>query len=416
MAEVFQNEAFPSGYWASGGIDDLGIYGGGSAGSGTVLLTGVLNRVGSTAIAVINGQTLTLRAYSDIPDGVLFTTPDYATFYAFLNVPFSAAQGYAISYTIAGQSELACFLVGTRLATPRGDVPVERLRPGACVRTVLRGTASVRWVGRRRIAPTGPRTWPVRIAAHAVAPGQPRRDLFLSPDHAVFLDGALIPAGDLVNGTTIARHPLARAEYWHIELTTHDLLLAEGLATESYLDTGNRAAFAGRGERGRVRSWRRDACADLLLDRVAQARARARLIARAGALGFRRTDDPGLVLATGPDAEHPLTGGGPWQATLPPGTRAIRLRSRSAVPAEILPAGSDPRRLGLCVTHLTLDGAAIPPGDPRRAAGWHPPEPGLQWTDGDALLLCDTADRPRRLEIGAAPLLRYWCARAAAAA
>ena len=60
------------------------------------------------------------------------------------------------------------------------------------------------------------------------------------------------------------------------------------------------------------------------------------------------------------------------------------------------------------MTQLLLDGAPIPPEDPRRAEGWHRPEPGLHWTAGEAVLRCAPAARPRILQITAAPLLRYW--------
>ena len=153
MAEVFDNTVFAPGDWASGGADELGAWAGGTAGTGTATLTGTLTRVGDDATAVIGGQTLTLRAYSDLSDGVLFTTPDFSTFYAFLTAPFAAGATYTLSYTVAGQSELACFLAGTRIATPRGDLPVERLRPGMPVMTAGQGPRAVRWVGRRRIAP-----------------------------------------------------------------------------------------------------------------------------------------------------------------------------------------------------------------------------------------------------------------------
>ncbi|MDA8254024.1 MAG: Hint domain-containing protein, partial [Rhodospirillales bacterium] len=218
-----------------------------------------------------------------------------------------------------------------------------------------------------------------------------------------------LPARDLVNGATIAPQPMPRADYWHVELAAHDLLLAEGLPAESYLDTGNRRAFDSSGTGGPRRLWRRDACAPLLLSRAAQTRLRARLIARALALGHRLTDDPGLVLLgdDGPLAAD--RAGDVWRATLPAGRRRLRLISRHAVPAEIYPDGTDPRRLGVAVARIALDGAAIPPADPRRAAGWHRPEPGLHWTDGDALLLYgDPADQPRRLELAIVPLLRYW--------
>jgi hypothetical protein len=93
---------------------------------------------------------------------------------------------------------------------------------------------------------------PVRILAGAFASERPRRDLLLSPDHAVFADGALIPAKLLVNGVTIV-HDTRRREvtYFHVECAAHEILLAEGLEVESYLDTGNRAMFDSAGPRVR---------------------------------------------------------------------------------------------------------------------------------------------------------------------
>lgn len=408
-AEVFDNTVFPAGDWASGGIDDLGVYIGGTAGTTAATLTGVLTKVGDLATAVIDGQAITLRAYSDLADGVLFTTPDFATFYAFTYAPFTPSQPYTLSYTVAGQSELACFVAGTRIATPRGEIAVERLRPGARVCARRQGVARVRWVGRRRINPAGPRAWPVRIAAHAFAPGRPRRALLLSPDHAVFAGGGLVPVRDLVNGATIAPVRRDAVEYWHIELAAHDLLLAEGLPAESYLDTGNRRGFDNPAAARRPRRWARHACARLLLARADQAKLRRRLLARAVSLGHRMTDDPGLALLVDGVARPFLRTGEVWRATLPPGARRLVLHSRTTVPAEMEPASDDPRRLGVAITRLTLDGARIPPADPRRAKGWHRPEPGLHWTSGAAVLLCgDAGPRPRVLEITLAPLLRYW--------
>ena len=61
----------------------------------------------------------------------------------------------------------------------------------------------------------------------------PRRDLLVSPQHALYLDEVLIPARCLINGSTIAQKPVSVIEYFHIELPRHDLLLAEGLPTQS---------------------------------------------------------------------------------------------------------------------------------------------------------------------------------------
>jgi hypothetical protein len=142
-----------------------------------------------------------------------------------------------------------CFATGTRLLTAAGEVAVEHLSVGDLVPTRLRGRlVPIRWIGRRAVDcrhhPRPSEVWPVRVRAQAFGPGQPVRDLLLSPDHAVQVDGVLIPIRYLVNGTTVRPQATYRIEYWHVELAEHDVLLAEGLPAESYLDTGNRGAFA----------------------------------------------------------------------------------------------------------------------------------------------------------------------------
>jgi len=146
---------------------------------------------------------------------------------------------------------VVCFVAGTRILTARGEVPVEALRPGELVAT-LSGEGSplkpVVFTGRRRIVlaghPNAADLSPVRIRAGALGENTPHRDLLVSPDHCLFLDGALVPARLLVNGATITiEQGLAEVTYYHVELPTHDVVLAEGAAAESWLDAGNRAWF-----------------------------------------------------------------------------------------------------------------------------------------------------------------------------
>jgi collagen type I/II/III/V/XI/XXIV/XXVII alpha len=73
----------------------------------------------------------------------------------------------------------------------------------------------------------------------------PARDLLVSPDHAIYVDDVLIPAKLLINGTTIRQEQRRRVVYHHVELAEHDVILAEGLPAETYLDTGDRAKFSG---------------------------------------------------------------------------------------------------------------------------------------------------------------------------
>jgi Hint domain len=75
----------------------------------------------------------------------------------------------------------------------------------------------------------------------------PIRDLWVSPGHPLLVDGVLIQAQRLVNGASIAQIPFDRVQYWHVELDSHDIVLAEGLPAERYLDTGNRTAFTNGG-------------------------------------------------------------------------------------------------------------------------------------------------------------------------
>jgi len=144
-------------------------------------------------------------------------------------------------------ADLPCFAAGTRIATPDGERPVESLSAGDRVLLADGTAADLVWTGHRTVdIARHPRPWrvrPIRIAAGAFGPGLPRRDVFVSPDHAIFLDGVLIPAKLLVDGGAIAQVAWARVAYHHLELASHDILLAEGLPVESYLDAGDRANF-----------------------------------------------------------------------------------------------------------------------------------------------------------------------------
>ncbi len=145
-----------------------------------------------------------------------------------------------------------CFGPGTQIATARGLVSVEALHPGDRVCTLLGGDlTAVAWVGRRKVDcarhPEPTKVWPVRVAANTFGEGAPSHDLILSPDHAVYVDQVLIPIRLLVNGRTIRQELADRITYHQIELARHDVLLANGLAAESYLDTGGRARFSNAG-------------------------------------------------------------------------------------------------------------------------------------------------------------------------
>ena len=291
---------------------------------------------------------------------------------------------------------IACFAAGTRIETARGEVPVEHLTLGDRVRTHRGRLRPVIWLGHRtldcRRHPRPHDVLPVRIARHAFAANRPAWPLYLSPDHAVLAGGVLIPIRYLVNGASITQIAVDRITYWHVELASHDVLRAKGLACESYLDTGNRAAFANGG--GVIEAhpdfarcvWATAACAPLVLAGPLLARAKSRLLARLPRLGYGITDDPRLSVQLD---GVPLTCDRTreWlRLDLPAGGGTLTLTSRISRPAELDAESIDTRPLGVALRALRLDGVDIPPGHFCLTTGWHDPEPGWRWTTGSAII------------------------------
>lgn len=186
-----------------------------------------------------------------------------------------------------------CFVRGTMIATPDGDVPVEFLKMGDLVLSLNNGVVPVTWLGSRTIDPKTvdkPRDeLPVRIRAGAIAENIPQRDLLVSPDHCMFIQGSLIPAKLLINGTTVTQAiTLNPVDYYHVELEEHDVIWAEGAQAESYLDLGNKSAFFEPGvlQFTSPKAKQAKACYPLAYWGPAVDQARALLAEREVALGY----------------------------------------------------------------------------------------------------------------------------------
>ncbi len=362
------------------------------------------------ATAVVNAGTLTIAGTGGSIDLRLGSLSLQQAFAAVDD----GAGGTAVTYT-------ACYAAGTRIATPEGEAAVETLRAGDLVRLAAGGVAAVRWMGHRRVdCARHPRPLdvaPVRVRAHAFAPGQPHRDLVLSPDHAVFVEGdaeggapgVLIPIRYLVNGATVVQEAAGEIEYWHVELPAHGVILAEGLAAESYLDTGNRAAFANGGAVAMahpdfaLKVWAAASCARLVTAGPVRDSVAARLLARAALLGHATTGDAAPVLVLGRHALRPRRHGAGWRWRLPARAEAGVLMSRSFVPAQMGTNSDDHRRLGIPVARIMLDDAELALDG--LGTGWRPAEPGLRWTDGAATIPLAGA---RTLTVLPAMAAQYW--------
>lgn len=140
------------------------------------------------------------------------------------------------------QEAVYCFLSGTLISTAQGDRAVEELRAGDMVLTVDGNEKAIRWIGSTVIASKfgDPiRSWPIRIKAGALAENTPSRDLLVSPGHAVLVGDLLVHAGALVNGISIVREtsmPILFS-YYHVEVDSHVLLVAENTPCESFIET-----------------------------------------------------------------------------------------------------------------------------------------------------------------------------------
>jgi hypothetical protein len=299
-----------------------------------------------------------------------------------------------------------CFVIGTTIATPAGAIAVEALRAGDRVLTVNGDILPVVWTGHRhvdaRAHPAPDAVLPIRIRRDAFGPGQPRRDLWVSPDHALLVDDMLIAARLLVNGVSIVRDETMRQpHYFHVELSRHAVLLAEGLPAESYLDTGNRAQFAsGDGLAVLHPDFRRidraeGSCAPFVIDptRVEPVWQRLALAAGVARQRFVRSD-PAPRLQVGSRTLLPIAGTRSLVFALPSGARSARLLCHAERPSAREPWRDDRRPLGVCVRRISvqtdLGAEDIPLDGPALGAGWWPVEAtcngSSRWTAGAAEL------------------------------
>jgi len=186
-------------------------------------------------------------------DGTLTYTPD-AGFtgqddFTYLVMNGSVEGNMAhVALIVTPDDSSPCYCPGTLIATDRGEVAVEDLAIGDLLRTVSGALRPIKWIGHRAYAGRfiiGRKDiLPVCIEAGALAHNVPRQDLWVSPNHALYLEGVLIEARDLINEVSIYQADVAEeVTYFHVELDSHDVILAEGAWAETYLDDDNRGLF-----------------------------------------------------------------------------------------------------------------------------------------------------------------------------
>ncbi len=388
---------------------------------------GILSGTGLTATATPGVYTLSassLASFNADLDSLLFT-PTSAASPVDTTISLSVSDG--ISGTIPATASIVitatCFLSGTHILTPDGEITVEALferrRTGAIDLVAVQEAGDVvfrpiRWIGTRHIdsaAVAESEEYPIRIRRDAVAQGIPHRDLLVTAEHCILVENRLVPARMLINGGSIVEdRSIGSYSYFHIELDRHGILISEGLTTESYLDTGNRSHFSNNdvvmlrprssaGEKSGEPSGTAENGLPVETARAVVEPIWQRLARRSAALGLAmpaRTaptqHDPRIALRLddGSTVSARWQDGGRHFFPLPAGRRAVALESLSSSPARAIgPFVDDRRRLGVQVSGLILwqglEGEAVAAaaldGD-----GWHALEQDRRWTDGAASL------------------------------
>ena len=318
------------------------------------------------------------------------------------------------AYGVTVESTL-CFLPDTLIATPSGEVKVQALRTGDLVLTAAGNARPIAWIGQGKVLATRGRrsaATPVIVRRGALGNGVPHRDLHVTKGHSLFIDGVLIPVEFLVNHRSVLWDDRAQeVNLFHIELETHDVLLANGAPAESYRDDGNRWLFQNAND-----GWNqppKEPCAPVLTGGPVVDAVWKQLLDAAGPRpGIPLTDDPGLHLLADGVRVDAARSAGRYVFRLATVPRDLRLVSRSAAPAE-LGLARDPRELGVAVRRLEIwhgrRVAILEADDARLRDGFHGFEAacGHRWTNGDATVPPGLVEGPADIVVHISGTARY---------
>jgi adhesin HecA-like repeat protein len=371
-----------------------------------------ITSIGTIVAGVDPSNHLTLTS-----DGILLTEIQLDPAQSFANYLFHAAPDSGAG-TLVTETPL-CFLTGTMIATPCGEVPIEQLAVGDMVLTARGDARPTVWIGTGRVLATRGRrnaATPVIVRKGALADNVPHHDLRVTKAHSLYLEGALIPVEFLVNHRSVQWDDLAQeVTLYHVELESHDVLLANGAPAESYRDDGNRWLF-----RNANSGWDlppQPPYTAVLTDGPVVDAAWRRLSERAGAhSSLPLTDDPDLHLLVDGRRLDVASQHGAWRVfRLASRPGSVRIVSRAGVPQE-LGLARDPRSLGVALRLIMARQGTrvrtITASDSRLTDGFHAFEADndIRWTNGDAVLptgLLDDFDIPCEIVLRLGGSTRY---------
>lgn len=311
-----------------------------------------------------------------------------------------------------------CFLSDTLIATPSGTTAVENLQIGDEIIAYIDGQEVVRhvtWAGHAHcnVQPhlfEDAAGYPVRVLKNAISDGVPFKDMLITSEHSLYFNGKFVPSRMLVNGRSIFYDKtITSYDYYHIETETHSVIMADGMLTESYLDTGNRQAFRQKGNvillgGARNLTWN-DAAVPLDVSRDVVEPLFRRIEARAEAVGYPvQTEAPGLtheadlhlVTDTGAVIRQARKQNDCAVFMIPTGVQSVRIVSNISRPYDVIgPFVDDRRHFGVAVGKITLfehnrEHTLAVHLQKQALDGWNTlEEDDSRWTAGNALLPLD---------------------------
>lgn len=213
--------------------------------AGTIVNFNAAQTVDLPNVAFHGASTATLAG------NVLDVVANGATYRLQLDMSAEHGDSFHLSNNGSGGTDITeasvpCFLKNTLIRTPAGDVPVDSLAIGDAVMGADGDPLAVKWIGRRKYSgeqAQNAEIRPIRIKTSAFADGMPDRDLFISPSHALLIEGFHVPAGGLVNGVSIAPADAEDIEYFHVETERHSSIIANNTPAETFIDDDSRRLF-----------------------------------------------------------------------------------------------------------------------------------------------------------------------------
>lgn len=374
---------------------------------GQIQVVGTFDGTATTIsyIMTYNGNTATLK--------LVFEGNPYALE---LDLPHQIRRAWGNSSVTDKLTMMPCYLAGTMIETPDGERTVESLSSGDMIyvyKEGIRHVRSLRWVGHQTVQASVRDEMPIRILAHALAENSPTHDLLVTPEHCLYLDGRFVPVRMLVNNRSIVVEDRTSFEIYHIETDPHSIIIANGVLSESYLDTGNRHGFATEdalavGHFDKAKHWSTDSAAPLDTSREFVEPIYRHLCSRADSVGFAQdtrqpklTRDAAITLITSTGAMLlPQRSGDNLSIfRIPAGTGKVWLATRTARPSDTIgPFFDDRRELGVLVGDITLFASngthfLTAHRECEDLSGWHALEnTTCRWTKGMALIDLDGGD------------------------